>query len=313
MPVIDAAPVYHLYGLRVRSEIRLPAPIAADDHAACDLHLCWGERRPLADELPPGELLAQLILEDGRGYTLVADGAGYILSFCRTAECRIDPDLRGVRIHLAPDVATGIAGLLVVGNVMAAILTLAGEAILHASTVALDGAALAFLGSSGMGKSSLAGQLCANGAIFVTDDLLRLQADGAGWRCYGGAGQLRLRPDAAARCHFPADLLEATPDERVAVNLAPDPTMPRLAAIVIPHPSPRCAALTLERLAPTTALLRLMAYPRMQDLARKVQRQRRLDTLGRIAAGVPVFTAEIPWGAAFSVELAASLVQKIHP
>jgi hypothetical protein len=56
-----------------------------------------------------------------------------------------------------------------------------------------------------------------------------------------------------------------------------------------------------------------MAYPRMQDLARKVQRQRRLDTLGRIAAGVPVFTAEIPWGAAFSVELAASLVQKIHP
>jgi hypothetical protein len=45
--------VYHLYGLRVRSEIPLPAPVAADDSAACDLHVHWGERRPVAAAPPP--------------------------------------------------------------------------------------------------------------------------------------------------------------------------------------------------------------------------------------------------------------------
>jgi hypothetical protein len=251
----------------------------------------------------------QLRLEDGRGYTLAADDDGYLLSFHRTAECRIDLDLAGVRVHLAPDVAAGIAGLLVVSNVMAAVLTLAGEAILHASAVALDGAALAFLSSSGMGKSSLAGQLCASGAAFVTDDLLRLQADGAGWRCYPGAGQLRLRKDAAARINFPAALLEATADDRVAVNLDADRSMPLLAAIVIPHPSRRCAALTLERIPRDKALLYLMAYPRIQESARREPLQRRLDFLGRIAASVPLFRAEIPWGLPDPRALAAALVE----
>jgi hypothetical protein len=97
--------------------------------------------------------------------------------------------------------------------------------------------------------------LCASGARFITDDLLRLQADGADWRCYPGAGQLRLRPDAAARCRFPAELLEPTPDGRIAVDLAPAPTMPRLAAIVIPHPSRNCDALQVERIPRDKALL----------------------------------------------------------
>jgi hypothetical protein len=194
-----------------------------------------------------------------------------------------------------------------VGNLMACILALRGESVLHASAVAFDAAALACLGSSGMGKSSLAALLCAHGARLITDDLLRLQEDGDGWRCYPGAGQLRLRPDAAARSKFPADLLETTADDRVAVKLAVCQSMPRLGAIVIPHPSRRCDALKLERLPPARALLSLMAYPRIQESAQKQQRQRRLDFLGRIATSVSIFDAEIPWGLPFPPQLAAAL------
>lgn len=309
----DDAQVCNLYGLRVHSEIALPAPIAQSDVPPYDLQVHWGERKTIAGNAPAGEILAKLLLHNGRGYTLVDAGSGYSLCFHHTGEFWIDYDLRSVRVHLSADVHPGIAGLLVVGNVITCVLTLAGESVLHASAVEIDGSALAFLGSSGMGKSSLAALLCANGARFVTDDLLRLQPDGKGWRCFPGTGQLRLRKDAAALIeNFSATMLGTTPDGRVAVKMDDNQSKPFLGAIVIPHPSRSCDALKLERIPQSKALLYLMAYPRIQESAQKKQRQRRLDFLGRIAASVPIFEAEIPWGLPFPRELASSLIQGVR-
>lgn len=308
----DNARVYNLYGLRIHSELALPVPIAASDLPPYDLQVCWGERKTISDTVPAGEILAHLVLDNGRGYTLVDTGSGYTYCFHHTGEFWIDYDLRTVRVHLAPDLHPDIAGLLMVGNVMACVLTLAGESVLHASAVEIDGSALAFLGSSGMGKSSLAALLCANGARFVTDDLLRLEPNGKGGRCFPGTGQLRLRKDAAARANFPATLLEATPDDRIAVNLDADQSMPLLGAIVIPHPSRSCDALKLERIPRDKSLLYLMAYPRVHESAQKKQRQRRLDFLGQIATSVPIFEAQIPWGLPFPRELADALVQGVR-
>lgn len=308
----EDARVYNLYGLRVHSRIALPAPIALSDRPPYDLQVCWGERKATSDDAPAGEILAQFILHDGRGYTLADTGSGYALCFYQTGECWIDYDLRSVRVHLSPDVHPDIAGLLVVGNVMACVLTLAGESVLHASAVEIGGSALAFLGGSGMGKSSLAALICAHGARFVTDDLLRLQPNGKSWRCFPGTGQLRLRKNAAALIEsFPPMMREATPDDRVAVKMDDNQSMPLLGAIVIPHPSRSCRTLQLEPIPPSRALLYLMAYPRIQELTQKKHRQRRLDFLGRIAASVPIFEAIIPWGLPFPRELASSLVRGV--
>ena len=303
--------VYNLYGLRVYSEIALPAPIAASDLPPYDPQVGWGQHKAISDNVPAEQILAKFILDNGRGYTLVDNGSGYTLYFHQTGEFRIDYDLRSVRAHLSPEVHPDIAGLLVVGNVIACVLTLAGESVLHASAVEIGGSALAFLGSSGMGKSSLAALLCANGARFITDDLLRLEADGKGWRCFPGTGQLRLRKDAVVLVNFSATMLGATPDDRVAVQLDDNQSMPLLGAIVIPHPSRSCDALKLERIPQSKSLLYLMAFPRIQESAQKQQRQRRLDFLGRIAASVPIFKAEIPWGLPFPQELASSLVRGV--
>lgn len=308
----DGVRVYHLYGLRVHSEIALPAPIARSDIPSYDLQVCWGERKAMSDEPPAGQILATLVLDNGRGYTLVDTGRGFTLRFHRTGEVWIDPDLRVIRVHLAADVHPDIAGLLVVGNVMACLLTLAGESVLHASAVEIGGSALAFLGSAGMGKSSLAALLCANGARLITDDVLRLQPNGKGWRCLPGTGHLRLRKNAAVLVeHVAATRLEATPDDRIAVYLAESHSMPLLGALVIPHLSRRCHALTVERIPRSTALLYLMAYPRIRESGQRDNLQRRLDFFGRLAASIPVFTAEIPWGLPFSTEIAAALARGV--
>jgi len=141
---------------------------------------------------------------------------------------------------------------------------------------------------------------------------IKPEADGKGWRCFPGTGQLRLRKNAVVLAeNFSATMLGATPDDRVAIKMDDNQSMPLLGAIVIPHPSRGCHALKLEQIPQSKSLLYLMAYPRIQESAQKKYLQRRLDFLGRIAANVPIFVAEIPWGPPFSQELASSLVKGV--
>jgi hypothetical protein len=66
---------------------------------------------------------------------------------------------------------------------------------LHANAVAIDGAAVAFSGFSGRGKSTMAATLCALGHPLVADDVVpvELTTDG-GAIVYPGSSQMRLLP-----------------------------------------------------------------------------------------------------------------------
>ena len=55
---------------------------------------------------------------------------------------------------------------------------LRGLEVLHASAVEVDGGAVAFVGRSGAGKTSLALALCRRGAAFLSDDVLALERVG---------------------------------------------------------------------------------------------------------------------------------------
>lgn len=309
----DGDRVYYLYGLRVYSEVALPAPIAQNALPPYDIEVRWGEGQANSACVQAGQILAKLVMEDGRGYTLTDTGIGYVLSFHQTCEFWIGYDLRTVRVHLFVDVHPDMAALFVVGNVIACILTLSGGCVLHASAVEIGNSAIAFAGGSGMGKSTLAALLCANGARFITDDLLRLQADGKGFRCFLGAGQIRLRKGAAALADtFSATLHETTPDGRIAVKMDGNRSMATLGAIVIPHLSRRGKELKLQRLPCSLSLLYLMAFPRIQGLQQGKHLQQRLDSFGRIAASIPILKAEIPWGLPFPPELAHSLARGVE-
>lgn len=303
--------VYALYGLRVRSELPLPAPVSDSALPPYDIELRWGESRVIAGRPAAGGVLAQFAFGDGRGYTLTDTGAGYSFRFHQMCDFWIAPDLRSVRLHLPAGVAPGMAALLFTGSVLGCLLTLAGECVLHASAVEIEGSALAFVGGSGMGKSTLAALLCAEGARLVTDDLLRLEHDGAGFCCFPGIGEIRLRPGAAALAEaFPAGAHETAPDGRLALKLEMDRSMPPLSAIVIPRPSRHCPVLRVERLPRAGALLALMAYSRVQGLQQREHLQCRLDFCAGIASGIPLLEAKIPWGPPFPQEVAASLVRQ---
>jgi len=99
----------------------------------------------------------------------------------------------------APEsVSEEAARLDLIGRVLAMAMHAAGDVCFHASAVAVDGEAIAFLGAKGFGKSTLAWALVRAGARLLTDDTLRVQLD-ATPLAYPGVHELRLRSDAATR------------------------------------------------------------------------------------------------------------------
>src|SRR5437763_1915229 len=62
--------------------------------------------------------------------------------------------------------------------------------------------------------------------------------------------------------------------------------------------SPACTTLRLERLRGPDALFALLCHPKIRGWHAEDVVQRQFQTLGRVAAVVPVYRAEIPWGPA---------------
>jgi hypothetical protein len=80
---------------------------------------------------------------------------------------------------------------------MAVLLRQRGLAVLHASAIAIKDSAIAFLGKSGWGKSTLAEAFYASGYGVVTDDVMAIRLDGPLPRVSPGSPSIKLFPDAA--------------------------------------------------------------------------------------------------------------------
>ena len=171
---------------------------------------------------------------------------------------------------------------------------LQGMEVLHASAVCLDGRAVAFLGRSGAGKTTLATRLLARGARLLTDDVLALTADGTTvWAHRGGAV---ARIDAET-------VRGMTPAERVALGQVEargakwhvrPPTGParvRLGALYVlsgEAGDTAGAGVTVRPVDPVEPGL-LLGSAFLPYLAGPERLRRQLDVAAAIAATVPLF------------------------
>jgi hypothetical protein len=119
-----------------------------------------------------------------RGYRLYARGFGL---------ARIAPDGSFVECAPPPSEAWSWQRFLV-GRILPWAAVLRGYEVLHASAVAIDGRAVAFVGPTGAGKTSLALRLVAEGASFLTDDVAALDTVDGLPRLHPGASIAGVRP-----------------------------------------------------------------------------------------------------------------------
>ena len=90
-------------------------------------------------------------------------------------------------------------------------LSLRGERILHATAVAVHGVAVAFVGPSTAGKSTLAAAFAAEGATVLADDTLRLRLDTDRTLVLPTSDTSRLREDSAAALEAPMTAVRSRP------------------------------------------------------------------------------------------------------
>jgi len=302
---------YYLYGLCLRSELPLTAPIASESSAP-DLTVHCGEELPAAATAPAGEVWAKADFGNGFGVQLTKTDAGWSLFYPQTGEVRLSADLRRATAHALPG-KDAILPLLLIGSVPAWWLNLRGESILHASAVAVGGDALAFIGASGMGKSTLATLLCSAGATLVTDDVLRLKAEGDNFRCHWGTGELRLRANAVPLTElFPATSAKQSADGRATLLLPTEESvLPQLRAIVIPRPAREQRELVARQLPLVQAAFHLNGFARVLGWRVEEPRRWQFTAFARVAQTVPVFEAAVPWGPPFAPDLPERLFSAV--
>jgi hypothetical protein len=299
---------YCLHGLRVHSELPIPAPTLAAD--CTDVEVCWGERRPIPDEMPAGRLLGLRKGGDG-AWSVVLTDRGHTLRAHGLCDFEMDLRLRQVTVHLATDASREWAQLLL-GSALSTLLSLRGHSVLHASAVQTDLGVVAFVGGSGRGKTTLAALCCAAGAALVSDDVLRVESsDGRAW-CFSGSRELRLRPAAAELAGILDSGREHTVDGRVGVRPRWGGTgrLP-LVAVVAPACVHGGDRLQIERRRGRQAVMELISHPHATGWADAESARRDFSVLTGLTTSVPVYRAQVPWGPPFSPAWATSLLEAV--
>jgi hypothetical protein len=149
-------------------------------------------------------------------------GAGYLLRFPGFADFEISKDGHDVAGWAVDGVSDATIDHLYHNQVLPLALSKSGRVVLHASAIEASGQAIAFVGASGRGKSTLAVAFARDGIPCIADDGLLLDAeDGSLWTVPGHPSirlwedsQRALVGDGAAK----APAVSFTPKERLLAS-----------------------------------------------------------------------------------------------
>jgi hypothetical protein len=299
-------------GLTVASDVPLPGADSSPDGEA-DLVMAQAGRRVVPATIAEGRRLQAVALRGVPQYSTVEQSDGSVLLRVHgLVDFLIHADRRSVLVWRDPACSVEMLGILAAGNLIATVLMLRGETALHASAVESSGRAVAFVAHSGMGKSTLASLACAQGARFVTDDLLRIvHGDDGVVRCHRGSAESRLRrPVSDVTGHASASWTSADGRRVWCPQRSLEP-QPELAAVVLPIVEDDRQQIELEKLSPGRAVVELTMRPRLLGWNDAQARANVFTDFARLARSVPVVRARLPWGPPFDPALPGALLAAV--
>jgi len=204
---------YRFGNERVASEIALPGLIVSN----AGLPAAITVRRKLRENVrpEPSHPTAQQIRFNPGALRIrrwrSADGAWLYLRYGyreHFAEFGIGQDGREVRAHASGEITDGDLASLLEGAILGGALRLLGNVCLHATVLTVENRAVALMGQSGAGKSSLAWALLEQGCRLLSDDFAAFSHSDNLLFVQPGRTKLRLWPDVAERVRVGSGSLE---------------------------------------------------------------------------------------------------------
>jgi len=286
------------FGLNLAGTLRLEGVVAAPAGRRADTRLERTSRAAVDErwrDATPRTVLEHRLVDGSVGLSVQRDDAlGFRIWAPRHGCFLVAPDGRQV-LAAPPSGPAWRWERLVLAQVLPLAAVLRGMEILHASAVAVAGRAVAFLGASGAGKTTLAGRIAARGAQLMTDDVLALDLAGTTVRAHRGSAVARIDP---------RELRSLTPDERRTLgpvrargekwHVAPPPAKDRLPLGLTYHlaRAARFAGVEVVAVHPyDPALLLGNAFlPYLRDADRL---RRQLDVCAAIARDTPLYQIRV--------------------
>lgn len=194
MSVSYSPETYSLYGLTLRSVIPLPCPRVEHPLASPDIELL---------ECGPTEILQACCQERvsfrEEGFwqcSIFADGSAHV-SWKEHFEFVVSASAKHVLWRKLQEVSNEVFFTYFLGQVLSYCLLARGIEPLHATAIIVNDQAVAFLGDSGFGKSTLAATFLQRGYALLTDDVLALEFSGKNVWARPGIARMKLNPDSA--------------------------------------------------------------------------------------------------------------------
>ena len=250
---------YAMAGLKISSEIELVELIPSVSQVGDpDVHI---RRRDVA-------VLPDCAAFDGTP-VFEPTAAGARLVVPDLAAVVIRDDGSGIDVDVHPDADAILLSHLLVDHAIPRLLVTRRETVLHATCVAEQDMAIAFLGATGTGKSTMALGFCADGAVLVADDCLVVRPNGHGAMALASYPSGRLRDDSAGALFATSSALfaeAASGKRRVSMVGAPGPIPLGLIVALDRHAA--CDKPVSETLRPSAALWALAGHSFLAAAAR---------------------------------------------
>jgi hypothetical protein len=232
---------------------------------------------------PGGSLWAQFYRSDHN----------YLLRFPALADFEVSADGQTVLCWPAPGVSEDTAQHLYLNQVLPLALSKQGRLVFHAGAVEIDGAAVAFMGASGKGKSTLTASFATSGFRFLTDDGLRVEACDSGYQVMPSHPSIRLWQDsetALIAADTPtAPALEFTSKSRfLAGEAIPFCDSPKPLRRIYFLGDGSASSVTFQRLKPAEALIELVKHSFLLDIEEREMLAAHFDELSSLAS-LPIY------------------------
>jgi hypothetical protein len=242
----------------------------------------------------------QWISPDGTLWTgFYRTKAGYLLRFPDLADFEVSVDGHEVCCWPVPEVSESTVQHLYLNQVLPLALAKQGKLVFHASAVEIGDGAVAFIGESGRGKSTLAASFATSGFRFLTDDGLEVEPGDGGYQVIPSHPSIRLWDD-SQQALISAGARKAPPVQFTskARFLAGDDIVfceqPRPLHCVYFLGEGTQQQPVFERMNPAEALIELVKHSFLLDIEEREMLAAQFDELSRLVSQPVYYRLDYP-------------------